>query len=291
MFGANALLDHTYYGEWTLPPVQFLRFNVLHSLSVFYGSNPWHYYLSQGLPLLLTSFLPVALFAIVAALRSRDPTNPAFQLAATSTAVIAVYSLISHKEVRFLHPLIPLLHPLVAKSIQDLPWPAKTRHRILALLVALNLPLAWYAGMVHQRGVVDVIHHLADTSADWSSAGFLMPCHSTPWCSTVGGRIPGSREMWALGCEPPVGLELEERNVYVDEADQFYADPVGWVRENLGGGDGKREWPERLVVFEALGEPWRAVMGYSECWRGWNSHWHDDWRRKGDVVVFCRDGA
>ena len=29
--------------------------------------------------------------------------------------------------------------------------------------------------------------------------------------------------------------------------------------------------------------------GYGECWRGFNSHWHDDWRRKGDVVVWCLD--
>ena len=27
--------------------------------------------------------------------------------------------------------------------------------------------------------------------------------------------------------------------------------------------------------------------GYSECKRLFNSHWHDDWRRKGDVVVWC----
>jgi phosphatidylinositol glycan class B len=26
---------------------------------------------------------------------------------------------------------------------------------------------------------------------------------------------------------------------------------------------------------------------YSECWRGFNSHLHDDARRKGDVVVWC----
>ena len=29
--------------------------------------------------------------------------------------------------------------------------------------------------------------------------------------------------------------------------------------------------------------------GYGECWRGFNTHWHDDWRRKGDVVVWCLD--
>jgi phosphatidylinositol glycan class B len=26
---------------------------------------------------------------------------------------------------------------------------------------------------------------------------------------------------------------------------------------------------------------------YEECWRGFNTHWHDDGRRRGDVVVRC----
>lgn len=54
--------------------------------------------------------------------------------------------------------------------------------------------------------------------------------------------------------------------------------------------DGKREWPDYLVFFEQLESVMHtALQGseYGECWRGFNSHWHDDWRRKGDVVVWC----
>lgn len=55
----------------------------------------------------------------------------------------------------------------------------------------------------------------------------------------------------------------------------------------------RREWPMYLVFFEQLEPTLMAVLGpptgegYRECWRGFNSRWHDDWRRKGDVIIWC----
>ena len=118
-----------------------------------------------------------------------------------------------------------------------------------------------------------------------------------------------------------MNLNASEKADYLDEADVFYLDPWQFLSENLGeapngkggtggalgnklgtenwegverwawdGSEGRKMWPEYLVFFEAL----RPVLGehlsgsaYRECWRGWNSYVHDDWRRKGDVVVWC----
>ena len=55
----------------------------------------------------------------------------------------------------------------------------------------------------------------------------------------------------------------------------------------------RRAWPQNLVFFAALGGELRDVLAetrYRECWRGFNSHFHDDARRVGDVVVWCLDG-
>jgi phosphatidylinositol glycan class B len=287
VFLANALIDHAYYSAWTFPPLTFLKFNILHSVSVFYGRNDWHYYLSQGLPMLLTSYLPLALYALYRSLRRGSPSSPAFQLAVTVSGVVGIYSLIAHKEVRFIYPLLPMLHVLAAKVLHDLNWSIKTKNRVLVSMILFNVPIAYYATLVHQRGVIDVVQHLGATSNEWSSVGFLMPCHSTPWYSFTGGSWEG-KEMWALTCEPPVDVPVEERDKYVDEADEFYEDPRSFVGKHIG--EKKRyAWPERLVVFDSLlknsGHIWGD--GYRECWRGFNSHFHDDWRRKGDVVVFC----
>ena len=157
------------------------------------------------------------------------------------------------------------------------------------------------------------------------SVAFLMPCHSTPWRSHL---VHPEIHAWALTCEPPIGLEDIERAKYVDEADQFYADPVSWLRDNMGAvpsiderwndqgwdmrdatmkrpkgptvnafeGKERRPWPRYVVFFEHLTKAMKTVAGkagsrYKECWRGFNSHWHDDWRRQGDVIVWCLDGS
>lgn len=117
-----------------------------------------------------------------------------------------------------------------------------------------------------------------------TTVGVLTPCHSIPWRSHL---VYKEIDAWALTCEPPLGLSEEEKLTYVDEADEFYADPNAWMGREMGR-EG-REWPMYLVFFEALQGVVKdlAAERYEECWRGWNSHWHDDWRRKGDVVVWC----
>lgn len=315
---ANALLDRHYYGELTFPPIRFLTFNLLQSLAVFYGRSDWHYYLSQGYPLLLTTFLPLVFYGVYTSLRRFDTASPDFQLAATVCVVTMIYSAISHKEVRFVYPLLPMLHVLGAKTLQSLRFSRRSKKLLLGGMVLLNIPVAYYASYVHQRGVVDVIDHLRQSPTENFPVGFLMPCHSTPWISSLGhpppsffnagGEEGNAREMWALGCEPPVNIPVADREAYLDEADEFYADPVVFVKKYIGesggggtgeeGEDGKTKryvWPKRLVVFQQMVRPggglWEIVgEKYDECWRGFNSHFHDDWRRNGDVIVFCLKG-
>lgn len=243
-------------------------------------------------------------------------------------------SLISHKEVRFLYPILPFLHILAAKPLAHfLPAQAPlSRRAIISILLALNLILAGYVSQVHQRGVIDVLTylrhkhetrnsfytltlpHASQAHITNTTVGFLMPCHSTPWRSHL---VYPSISAWSLSCEPPLDVPLSQRSTYLDEADQFYIrpGPEDWLRSNMeavgtiqasGSRSGqhwmqqdpkykrkyKREWPQNLVFFEALEVEMKAYLGgtrYRECWRGFNSHWHDDGRRRGDVIVWCMD--
>lgn len=178
---------------------------------------PWHYYLTQGLPLLLTTFLPLVVHEIsnvfeqtakvfeeVAA--SGEPpkapiTTSRFQLALTTVFAVVTYSLISHKEMRFIYPLIPALHVLGASSLSSFKISAATRQKVVFGLIALNIPIAWYATQVHQRGVIDVVDWLRKEN-DFKSVAFLMPCHSTPWQASM--QLGAEQSGWALTCEPPV---------------------------------------------------------------------------------------
>ena len=357
----SILVDRFYYRLWSLPPLNFLRFNVVQSLSVFYGNNDWHYYLSQGYPLLLTTSLPFAAIGIYQAVQNPDTFDSASAISRTTLSHLATICLvvplalsaISHKEVRFIHPLLPALHILSAASLttffepaltQRLTRPSSVSNRsasivlakrlLLFALIALNATFAIYTSTIHNSGVISVTEYLrsqhskhylsssASPSAAAASApaeanmtvAFLMPCHSTPWRSHL---IHPAIHAWALTCEPPLHLNATSRAAYLDEADVFYADPILWLRSHMSRSPprstgffgtrtralnrnrdteirvgARREWPDYLVFFEQLESVMHSALqgsGYGECWRGFNTHWHDDRRREGDVVVWCLD--
>jgi phosphatidylinositol glycan class B len=51
-------IDTWFYGEFTLTLLNFFEFNVYTGMSGFYGEFPWHWYVSNALPVLLTTYLP-----------------------------------------------------------------------------------------------------------------------------------------------------------------------------------------------------------------------------------------
>lgn len=330
----SIISDRLYFGFWTFPPYQWLHFNISQDLAIFYGQNRPDYYFTEGIPLLLTTYLPFGIIALVSATslsRKFDTktSNMRFQFAFTVLVTVCTLSLISHKEVRFIYPLLPILHVLIAPHISDffdiasIPAPAagglsnparpklciphSLRRALLILLGVTNFFIGLYVSLVHQRGVIDVMSFLrADyerlhmsikgevlSNEKETFAAFLMPCHSTPWRSHL---VYPELHAWALTCEPPLHLPAgsPERQNYRDEADRFFDDPAKFLSEEVGGKE--RPWSRYIIAFEGekgiedvLKHHVESVMG------GWtlqrtkhffNSHWHDDSRRKGKVVVW-----
>ncbi|KGY15324.1 hypothetical protein PABG_11624 [Paracoccidioides brasiliensis Pb03] len=356
VLGISTLLDRSFYGSWTFPPFKFLYLNIAQSLAIFYGRNDWHYYLSQGYPLLLTTALPFSLVGLFQALfrnqksYTSQQNSISRQLAFVCAFMPAVLSLISHKEVRFIYPLLPSLIILTSPPLVRYFLPAISssspsnvpRRLLLIFLVLVNVCISYYTTASHASGILKIMDYLraqyeshyltkSPTKLESRSAlalsslipavmtvGFLMPCHSTPWRSHL--VFPGI-QAWALSCEPPVNLNSVEKADYLDEADQFYADPLAFLQKNMKGGlrDFPRKpsykltnqpptpslspittntttcnhtWPDYLIFFSQLEPTLLAAMhssSYSECYRTWNTAWHDDWRRKGDIVVWCLD--
>ncbi|KAI7220512.1 glycosyltransferase family 22 protein [Hortaea werneckii] len=325
----SLVADTAFYGKLTFPPLNFLQFNVVQSLSTFYGVNRPDYYFTEALALMLTTALPFAVVGLWKGLRrpmaKDNEEDRACQLRHhltwTILTMMLILTLITHKEVRFIYPLLPMLHVIAAKPMADffhpLPVPASyLRCALLALMMIANLLIASYVGTTHQRGVIDVMHYLrrqqearflhASTGSQTNiTVGFLMPCHSTPWRSHL---VHPEISAWALTCEPPIDIPPDQRATYLDEADVFYKTSAeDWLRSNMASpdtikrnaleassetiqDDKLREWPEYLVFFDQLVptlEQYLAGTQYTECWRGFNTHWHDDARRYGDVVVWC----
>ncbi|KAK2606000.1 glycosylphosphatidylinositol anchor biosynthesis [Conoideocrella luteorostrata] len=289
ILGISAASDYFYFGVWTFPPYNWLNFNISKSLAVFYGRNPWHYYLSQGLPLLCTTSLPFALWGLYKP--GAASTNEANALRTISYAVfttVAALSSISHKEVRFIYPLLPILSILAAPHAatfftspsQSSSKTALSRPRIrnkpwLFSALGVNLLLAGYLSFLHQPAPLTVLSYLrkeyerihpasvelahrtdqvAPVPGDEMFALFLMPCHTTPWRSHL--YYPGL-QAYALSCEPPLHTQPNtlERETYRDEADRFYDDPVAFLRTELFAPHRNMLTPRYIVGFEGI-EPW-----------------------------------
>ena len=176
---------------------------------------PWHYYLTQAYPILLTTCLPLFFHGVTLNYRSLTTRHDSSSAMLTTLMGLtiwttAIYTLAGHKEWRFLHPLLPIMHLFCTKSLLHL-TPQTTSHisippRYLALLL-LQIPAMVYVTFFHGRAQIAVMHHLRSIpSADLTSVGFLMPCHSTPWQAYLHrAHLAGTGRMWALGCEPPLG--------------------------------------------------------------------------------------
>ncbi|KAF4334203.1 GPI mannosyltransferase 3 [Fusarium beomiforme] len=284
--------DRLYFGFWTLPAYNFLNFNLSKALAVFYGRNPWHYYILQGLPLICTTSLPFAVAALYKPgtfAASTNQSNTLKTLAYTVFTTIGALSLISHKEVRFIYPLLPALSilaaPVAASFFTSQPNPTANnprprpqihnKHYLLAAL-GVNIFLAGYLSFFHQPAPLNVLTYLrheyerihpdsvqfAQTSHfsvkpkkdEELFALFLMPCHSTPWRSHL--VYPGLRA-YALTCEPPLHTEpnTAERENYRDEADRFYDNPLPFLTSELFGSDKPLAVPRYIVGFDGI-EPW-----------------------------------
>ena len=126
---------------------------------------------------------------------------------------ISVYSLPGHKEWRFLHPILPLMITLSAKSLVDSDtakifgreslekpksYPVGWKTRVLC---ALGVLPGLYVIRFHGRAQVSVMSYLRSLEPPvLRSVGFLMPCHSTPWQAYLHRPELSEEYMWELSC-------------------------------------------------------------------------------------------
>ncbi|XP_069127470.1 GPI mannosyltransferase 3-like [Argopecten irradians] len=165
----------------------------------------------------------------------------------------------------------------------------KTQHRFnlmkakifVMILVVVNIPAALYFGLIHQRGTVVVMKYLYDQSLDKSmDVLFLTPCHSTPYYSYLHQNI----SMRMLTCEP----NLSQKKNYTDEADQFYNDPVRWLKQEYKVK--LTPLPSHIVYFNNLQtniSEFLTQSGYKKCASFFHTHFTEG-RIGSHIKVSCR---
>ncbi|KAH6654410.1 GPI mannosyltransferase 3 [Truncatella angustata] len=289
--GISLFADRQYFGEWTFPPLNWLHFNIAQSLAIFYGRNDWHYYLSQGITLSCTTVAPFAVLGLWSTPETTIPSitsKNAFKALSFAVLVtISTLSFIVHKEVRFIYPLLPILHILAAPHItsffvvpQEGGIPTARgaigvrRKPLLVVGLLINMVIGAYLSYFHAaapilvmdqlRGDFQRIHpqnltipqpfvYTNETAEPLELfALFLTPCHTTPWRSHL--VYPALRAR-ALTCEPPLHTApgSPEREAYVPEDHRFEADKLGFLSKELWPPLGKsEELPRFIIGFEGI---------------------------------------
>lgn len=204
-----------------------------------------------------------------------------------------VYSLLSHKEFRFVLPVLPLALIYAGNGLCQLYAQYQKRKLFIytvTFLLLLNVPIALYLSLFHQLAPVSVMSYVRGLNES-NSLHYLMPCHSTPYFSHVHKNI--SMKFWDCSPSDEIG--------YIDQADQFKADPLGFVTNYYdieGDSTKKSPLPSHFILFDQYLPKLKKFfdkIDYHECQRYFYKH---DFDLDGsfpfiitkNVLVFCKDG-
>ncbi|CDW76889.1 UNKNOWN [Stylonychia lemnae] len=116
-------LDTTFYGEFTVTGYNFLKVNILEGVSRYFGTEPPYYYVFVFLPLYFTSAYPSLIYAIYNYYKECSQKKQTPYMVYMTLFYVLIFSLIAHKEYRFMQPIIPfcflMLGYLYANSVKN----------------------------------------------------------------------------------------------------------------------------------------------------------------------------
>ncbi|GBP77306.1 GPI mannosyltransferase 3 [Eumeta japonica] len=114
---AYIALDSYFYGRLVITPWEFFKFNILHDVASHYGTHPWYWYLTQGLPAVLGVSFAGLLWATYTVLRHPSEHKIGLLLLAVMAVHVVLHSFVPHKEFRFMLPILPMIYYLTQDVI------------------------------------------------------------------------------------------------------------------------------------------------------------------------------
>ncbi len=113
---AGVLIDFWFYGRFVLTTWEYFRMQIVEDVASEFGTEVWYFYLKK---LFIAPFWPFGILTAVSLflVLIRNPRN---WLVWSILPFLIVHSIIPHKEVRFLLPLVNLLPFLLVFGLQNL---------------------------------------------------------------------------------------------------------------------------------------------------------------------------
>ena len=248
-------IDSIYYGKLTSSISNFLIFNVVQGHSEYYGVHSPFWYFTSAIPTLLGPSLPYFMLGLP-------------HISKSHLFIILIpllfFSLLKHKEFRFIYPIMDHLL-FVAKQ------GAMSFHNsyLKRFVILTNFTLICLFAFIHQRGVYTTMNYLRTVDID--SVVILAPCYSFPGISYLHKDIP----LKTLSCLPPHYL-----NGKLPEQDIFYENPKQETIKLI-----QQYRPSHIIKFQVLNVD---LIGYHLNQSFFNSFFHDDMRRQGNIEIYTK---
>lgn len=281
----STAIDTFCYGHFVVTPWEFFKINVLQRTSENYGTMHYLWYFTSALPVLLGLQNLALPFAVYQVCRNYSKSRQSMVLIAIVAWTMGVYSLLAHKEFRFILPLLPILIYLTTTNIIDSTFRlTETKRKLLIfLLIISNLLPGLYFSLIHQRGSMEtmkVLRKELKTENPKADFLFLTPCHATPLYSHLHANISTR----FLTCEP----NLEGLTNYVDEADQFFSQPMKWLEDNYPAKSNVK-MPSHLIIYDNVASRIsKFLRDYKPFVRIFDTHFPQNSNYGENIVVYKR---
>jgi len=155
----NTMIDSYYYGRFSFTPYNYFYINIVQKYAAQFGVTPWYDYFLQALK---DGGPPLSLLFIIVYLTLwiRFPKS---LLTWISLPFFIVHSLVGHKELRFIFPMIFFLPAILAYLICELKIELKRKWIIFFLV--FNIPPLLYASFVPASNLMKYYKYLYNKPA------------------------------------------------------------------------------------------------------------------------------
>ncbi len=130
----GVLFDRWFYGEWALTAWNYFNANLLQGVAASFGVEPWWWYFTTidfSKWMIFLNGTLIGLIVLFLFTELKNPVNWVFSL------FVLIHCLISHKEIRFLFPVLVFIPYMIARALQTLQSVFKKRRNSLAILSPL----------------------------------------------------------------------------------------------------------------------------------------------------------
>lgn len=257
-------LDCWFYGRLVIAPYNYYYMNIVQHVAAAYGVSPWYnYFLQLTVIPSLALGIPIVLSVCIGTFKHyRNPVVWAFW------SFLLFHSIISHKEPRFLFPLMPLLPLFLVWTYEVI---LQKQSRFVSFVVIGLLALVNIGGLVHavfvpaDFGRTDMMQYLCERAAEQGRLSVKAHGGSNPFRT---GPLIAQFYLWqSVEVEENNWDNKEEKKMYdilvlrqIDSADRQRLLAEGYKEVNRS----MPQWQDILNRFYHTYNPDRVLIAYEK---------------------------